>query len=97
MYIRSITKYIMTCTLIYQVKLINTAIDNAKGSSRLRGLQHVGDPSAEVVDALIQCTGISPLASLGFQRQSSQSCTTRLLRFSTSCSETCLTRQGKSV
>ena len=27
----------MTCTLIYQVKLINTAIDNAKGSSRLRG------------------------------------------------------------
>ena len=45
----------MTCTLIYQVKLINTAIDNAKGSSRLRGLQHVADPSAEVVDVLVQC------------------------------------------
>jgi hypothetical protein len=55
MYILSITKYILTCTLIYQVKLINTAIDNAKGSSRLRGLQHVADPSAEVVEVLIQC------------------------------------------
>jgi hypothetical protein len=55
MYILSITKYILTCTLIYQVKLINAAIDNAKGSSRLRGLQHVADPSAEVVDVLIQC------------------------------------------
>ncbi len=55
MYILSITKYILTCTLIYQVKLINAAIDNAKGSSRLRGLQYVADPSAEVVDVLIQC------------------------------------------
>ncbi len=38
MVILNITMY-MTCTLIYQVKLINTAIDsdNAKGSSRLRG------------------------------------------------------------
>jgi len=55
MYILSITKYILTYTLIYQVKLINAAIDNAKGSSRLRGLQHVADPSAEVVEVLIQC------------------------------------------
>ena len=45
----------MTCTLIYQVKLINTAIDNAKAGSRLHGLQHVADPSAEVVEVLIQC------------------------------------------
>ena len=44
----------LTCTLIYQVKLINTAINNAKGTSRLRGL-HVADPSAEVVEVLIQC------------------------------------------
>ena len=47
----------LTCTHIYQVKLelINTAIDNAKGSSRLRCLQHAADPSAEVVEVLIQC------------------------------------------
>ncbi len=55
MYILGITVYIMTCTLIYQVKLINTAIDNAKAGSRLHGLQHVVDPSAEVVEVLIQC------------------------------------------
>ncbi len=56
MVILNITMY-MTCTLIYpgQVKLINTAIDNAKGSTRLCCLQHVADPSAEVVDVLIQC------------------------------------------
>ncbi len=47
--------YIMTCTLIYQVKLINTAINNTKAGSRLHGLQHVVDPSAEVVEVIIQC------------------------------------------
>ena len=55
MYILGITQYIMTCTLIYQVKLINAAIDNAKAGSCLHGLQHVTDPSAEVVEVLIQC------------------------------------------
>ena len=55
MYILGITAYMLTCTHIYQVKLINTAIDNAKGTSRLQGLQHVADPSAEVVEVLIQC------------------------------------------
>jgi hypothetical protein len=55
MYILGITAYMLTCTLLYQVKRINTAIDNTKGSSRLRGLQHVADPSAEVVEVLIQC------------------------------------------
>ena len=45
----------MIYTLIYQVKLINAAIDNAKTGSRLRGLEHVADPSADVVDVLIAC------------------------------------------
>ena len=45
----------MIYTLIYQVKLINAAIDNAKAGSRLRGLKHVADPSADVVDVLIVC------------------------------------------
>ena len=47
----------MIYTLIYQVKLINAAIDNAKAGSRLRGLKHVADPSADVpvVDVLILC------------------------------------------
>ena len=45
----------MIYTLIYQVKLINAAIDNAKAGSRLRGLKHVADPSADVVDVLIAC------------------------------------------
>lgn len=38
-----------------EVKLINSAIDNAKHGSRLRGLPHVADPSPDVVDVLIQC------------------------------------------
>ena len=38
-----------------EVKLINSAIDNAKHGSRLRRLPHVTDPSPDVVDVLIQC------------------------------------------
>jgi hypothetical protein len=45
---------VYTCTYIYQVKLINAAIDNAKAGSRLQGLPHVADPSADVVEVLIQ-------------------------------------------
>ena len=40
---------------MYQVELINRAIDNTKPGSRLRGLSHVSDPSNEVVEVLIQC------------------------------------------
>ena len=40
---------------MYQVELINRAIDNAGPGSRLRGLQHVSDPSDEVVEVLIKC------------------------------------------
>ncbi len=40
---------------MYQVKLINDAIDNAKKGSPLRGLPHVSDSSDEVVEVLIQC------------------------------------------
>ena len=47
--------YTLVCTGIYQVKLINAAIDNAKAGSRLCGLPHVADPSADVVEVLIQC------------------------------------------
>ncbi len=42
-------------TGIYQVKLINTAIDKAKTGSCLHGLPHVADPSNDIVDVLIQC------------------------------------------
>ena len=45
----------MTYTPIYQVKLINAAIDNAKPGSRLYRLPHVADPSDDVVNFLIQC------------------------------------------
>ena len=38
-----------------QVILINRAIDNAKPGSRLHGLQHVADPSDDIVEVLIQC------------------------------------------
>ena len=44
----------MIYTLIYQVKLINAAIDNAKAGCLLRCLRHVADPSADVVDVLIR-------------------------------------------
>lgn len=40
---------------MYQVELINRAIDNAKPGSHLHGLRHVYDPSNEVVEVLIQC------------------------------------------
>ena len=53
MYILGITAYMLTCTHIYQVKLINTAIDNAKGTSRLQGLQHVADPSAVFLSSYV--------------------------------------------
>ena len=45
----------MIYTLIYQVKIINAAIDNAKPGSRLYRLPHVADPSDDVVNFLIQC------------------------------------------
>ncbi len=44
----------LVCTDMYQVELIYRAIDNAKSGSRLHGLQHVSDPSNEVVEVLIQ-------------------------------------------
>jgi hypothetical protein len=40
---------------MYQVELINTAIDAAKRGTRLHGLPHVSDPSDEVVEILIKC------------------------------------------
>ncbi len=43
-------------TLIYtQVKLMNTAINNAKAGSPRSGLQHFVDPSNNVVDVFIKC------------------------------------------
>ncbi len=39
---------------MYYVKLINAAVNNAKACSRLHCLQHVSDPSYEVVDVLRQ-------------------------------------------
>ncbi len=51
----SIYADILIYTGIYQVKLINTAIDQAKTGSCLRGLPHVADPSNDIVDVLIQC------------------------------------------
>ena len=58
LYIRVYTQiyldiYVYPC--IYQVKLINAAIDKAKAGSRLCGLPHVADPSSDVQDVLIQC------------------------------------------
>ncbi len=46
---------ILIYTGIYQVKLINRAIDKAKVGSCLHGLPHVADPSNDVADVLIQC------------------------------------------
>ncbi len=50
------------CTLLmdvhacmYQVLLINRAIDAAKAGSRLYKLPHVADPSDKIVKVLIQC------------------------------------------
>jgi hypothetical protein len=40
---------------MYQVELINRAIDTAKRGTRLHGLPHVSDPSDEVVEVLIKC------------------------------------------
>ena len=55
-------KYVLVCTLLYQVhfifyqvRLINMAIDKAKKGSSLHGLPHVSDPSAEVQEVLIAC------------------------------------------
>jgi hypothetical protein len=42
-------------TCMYQVLLINKAIDAAKPGSRLYKLQHIADPSNEIVEVLIQC------------------------------------------
>ena len=42
-------------TCMYQVLLINQAIDAAKPGSRLYKLPHVADPSNEIVEVLIQC------------------------------------------
>ena len=40
---------------LYQVKLIKTAIDNAKKGPPMHGLPYVSDPSNEVVEVLVQC------------------------------------------
>jgi len=40
---------------LWQVALINAAIDRARPGSRLHGLAHVSDPSDEVVEVLIKC------------------------------------------
>ena len=40
---------------MYQVLLINKAIDAAKPCSRLCKLPHVADPSNEIVEVVIQC------------------------------------------
>ena len=40
---------------MYQVLLINKAIDAAKPGSPLFKLPHVADPSKEIVEVLIQC------------------------------------------
>ncbi len=56
MYYSSIYADILICTGIYQIKLINTAIDKAKTGSSLHGLQHVADPSNDIMDVLIQCS-----------------------------------------
>jgi hypothetical protein len=42
-------------TSMYQVLLINKAIDAAKPGSTLYKLPHVADPSDEIVEVLIQC------------------------------------------
>ena len=51
----SIYADILIYTGIYQVKLINTAIDKAKTGSCLHGLPHVAEPSNDIVDVFIQC------------------------------------------
>ena len=48
-----VLNYVYTC--MYQVLLINKAIDSAKAGSRLYKLPHVADPSNEIVEVLIQC------------------------------------------
>ncbi len=45
----------LVCTGMYQVELINRAIDNTKSGSRLHRLPHVSDLSNEVVEVFIQC------------------------------------------
>ena len=49
------TQFIDVHTRIYQVLLINRAIDTAKTGSCLYKLPHVADPSDEIVEVLIQC------------------------------------------
>ena len=49
------TYFINVHTCLYQVLLINKAIDAAKPGSRLYKLPPVADPSNEIVEVLIQC------------------------------------------
>jgi hypothetical protein len=49
----TLLSYVHTC--IYQVLLINRAIDAAKAGSSLYKLPHVADPSYEIVEVLVQC------------------------------------------
>ena len=49
------TMFINVHTCMYQVLLINRAIDAAKAGSRLYKLPHVADPSDYIVEVLIQC------------------------------------------
>jgi len=48
----TLLSYVHTC--IYQVLLINRAIDAAKARSSLYKLPHVADPSYEIVEVLVQ-------------------------------------------
>ena len=49
----TLLSYVHTC--IYQVLLINRAIDAARAWSSLYKLPHVADPSYEIVEVLVQC------------------------------------------
>ncbi len=53
-YIRVHTMLYIVLSVLYQVKLINTAIDNTKAGSRLYGLPHVSDSSNKIVEVLVQ-------------------------------------------
>ncbi len=53
MYVHGMFIDVHTC--MYQVSLINRAIDAAKAGSCLYKLPHIADPSDEIVEVLIQC------------------------------------------
>jgi hypothetical protein len=92
----SIYADILIYTGMYQVKLINTAIDKAKTGSCLRGLPHVADPSNDIVDVLIQCMDWNIASSQSrIPEAELPELQEKAVAFWTSCSGTCLTRQAK--